>query len=212
VTPFDPARFSGHVPLFPLPNVVLLPWGSLPLHIFEPRYRSMTEAALKGERLIAMALLKPGWEPNYKGNPPVHDVVGIGTIVAESRLPDGRFNLVLLGVARARVLEVTGDSPYRTARVRVIDDRPPDPSESTRLRAALLDACAPAPEWPVPVDRLALGNLCDFLAGILGLPLAMRQELLEQPYVAARGGRLLEALRGRPPGGSRQAPAGPSLN
>ena len=59
------------LPLFPLPNVVLFPNVFLPLHIFEPRYRAMVADALKGDRLIGMVLLRPGWESDYEGRPPV---------------------------------------------------------------------------------------------------------------------------------------------
>jgi len=62
-------RTRGTIPVFPLPDLVFFPHATLPLHIFEPRYREMTEDALRGDRLIAMALLKPGWERAYDGNP-----------------------------------------------------------------------------------------------------------------------------------------------
>src|SRR5688572_16335775 len=65
----------------------------LPLHIFEPRYRQMTADALEGERLIAMALLKPDWKENYEGSPPIHDILGVGKIVDDTKLADGRYNL-----------------------------------------------------------------------------------------------------------------------
>src|SRR5213078_2405108 len=95
---FDPKGFSGVVPVFPLPNVILFPGMFLPLHIFEPRYREMTADAIRGERLIAMALLKPGWENHYEGRPPIHPIMGMGKIVEQEALKDGRYNLVLLGL------------------------------------------------------------------------------------------------------------------
>ena len=65
-------HFSGKVRLFPLPNLVLFPHVMQPLHIFEPRYRDLLEDALAGDRLIAMAVLTPGWEKNYEGRPPLY--------------------------------------------------------------------------------------------------------------------------------------------
>ena len=62
------------IPIFPLPNAVLFPGVFLPLHIFEPRYRAMVADALEGDRLIGMMLLKPGWESDYEGRPPVYPV------------------------------------------------------------------------------------------------------------------------------------------
>ena len=95
--PLDAERvlreFSGEVPVFPLPSLVLLPDTIAPLSIFEDRYRLMVADALEGERLIAMALLQPGWEPQYEGAPPIHERVCVGAIVNHERLADGRYKL-----------------------------------------------------------------------------------------------------------------------
>ena len=97
--------FGGTARLFPLPNLVLFPHVVQPLHIFEPRYRELMADALAGDRLIALALLRPGWEEDYDQQPPIHPVICLGSIHKEERLPDGRYNLLLQGVSRARVLE-----------------------------------------------------------------------------------------------------------
>jgi hypothetical protein len=195
----DPAAFSGRVPLFPLPQVVLFPHALLPLHIFEPRYRAMTEAALAGERLIAMALLKPGWEPAYHGNPPIHDAVGVGRIVEDVRLPDGRFNLLLRGVARARVVEVVSDLPYRTARVELLEDRPP-PGAAYELRRRELQAfyghvLKQVSEGAAPAAEIPLGVLCDLLVSMITFEPEVKQAFLEEPDVGARCDRLTGLLR-----------------
>src|SRR5437763_9199059 len=90
--------------LFPLPNVVLFPHVMLPLHIFEPRYRQMTADALAGDRLLALVLLRPGWEADYEGRPLLHAMACLGKIVADQRLPDGRYNLLLRGLCRGRLV------------------------------------------------------------------------------------------------------------
>jgi Lon protease-like protein len=110
--PTDPEDFSA-VPLFPLPNVVLFPGAILPLHIFEERYKAMTVDALRGPRRIAMALLGPGWEKNYHGRPAIDPVVCVGEIMSHERLADGRYNFLLRGRKRARVVREYGDEPYR---------------------------------------------------------------------------------------------------
>src|SRR5437763_14532370 len=97
--------FSGTVRLFPLPNLVLFPQVVQPLHIFEPRYRRMTADALAGDRLLALVLLRPGWEPDYDGKPAIHPVACVGKIVADQRLDDGRYNLLLRGLTRVRILQ-----------------------------------------------------------------------------------------------------------
>src|SRR5207253_4170439 len=93
------ANFAGVARLFPLPNLVLFPHVVQPLHVFEPRYREMTTDALAGDRLIATALLHPDWEAVYEGHPPIHPVACLGRIVADQRLDDGRFLLLLRGLA-----------------------------------------------------------------------------------------------------------------
>src|SRR5881296_1532002 len=95
---------SDLLPLFPLPNVVLFPNVFLPLHIFEPRYREMVADALAGERVIGMVLLKPGWEHTYHESPPVYPIGCSGVISHDERLPDGRYDIVLHGLDRFRVL------------------------------------------------------------------------------------------------------------
>src|SRR5262249_8618549 len=77
----------------------------LPLHIFEPRYREMVADALKADRLIGMVLLRPGWDRNYEGCPPVYPVGTSGVITHVERVPDGRYNIVLRGLERFRILE-----------------------------------------------------------------------------------------------------------
>src|SRR5438270_7411228 len=101
--PTDEADLSA-VPLFPLPNVVLFPRAVLPLHIFEERYKAMTAHALEGDRQFAMALLRPGWEKNYYSKPVIDPVVCVGRILTHERLEDGKYNFMLQGTTRARVV------------------------------------------------------------------------------------------------------------
>src|SRR5438132_13243727 len=92
--------FSGTARLFPLPNLVLFPHVIQPLHVFEPRYRQMTADALDGDRLIAIVLPRPGWEYHYAGSPEIYSVATLGTIVADQKLDDGRYNILLRGLSR----------------------------------------------------------------------------------------------------------------
>src|SRR3954447_13086589 len=89
-------------PLFPLPNVVLFPRAILPLHIFEERYKAMTADALRGQKQIAMALLRPGWERDYYGRAEIEPVVCVGEILSHERLADGKYNFLLQGQTRAK--------------------------------------------------------------------------------------------------------------
>lgn len=124
------------LPLFPLPNVVLLPAAGLPLHIFEPRYRAMVKNALEGERLIGMVMLRPGWEADYAGRPPVYPIGCAGFITNATKLADGRYMILLRGLEKFRILdertEGDGDERYRVARV------DPIPEAATVRRDAVL--------------------------------------------------------------------------
>ena len=95
-----PEDFSGIVRLFPLPNFVLFPGAIQPFHVFEDRYRDLLEDALQGDQLIAMAILQPGWEPNYEGRPPLVATACLGRVISHTRLENGRYNILLLGVQR----------------------------------------------------------------------------------------------------------------
>jgi hypothetical protein len=196
--------YTGPVALFPLPTVVLFPHTVVPLHIFEPRYRAMVGDALKGDRLIAMALLKPGWEKDYEGAPPVHDVVGVGRILRDERTYDGRYNILLEGVARARIEELIPPDPYRRARVRVLTEPLGKASpDLEKVRLGLLAVYASLlspqpPSIPGPEHRLSLGVICDLLAALLEVEVGEKQAILEELEPAARAARTIELIRRTP--------------
>lgn len=109
-------------PVFPLPNVVLFPKALLPLHVFEPRYRLMMEEVLRGNQSICMALLKPGWERDYYGNPDVYAIGCVGRVLQHRQRSDGRYDLVLHGEYKVAIEEFERDQPFRVARVRRIEE------------------------------------------------------------------------------------------
>ena len=114
----------SEIPIFPLPNVVLFPSALLPLHIFEPRYRAMVADALEGERLIGMVMLRPGWESHYDKMPEVYPIGCAGFITHAEQLPDGRFNIMLRGLQKFRILDERpareGVERYRIAHIESI--------------------------------------------------------------------------------------------
>jgi Lon protease-like protein len=106
------------LPLFPLPNVLLLPETDLPLHIFEPRYLAMLSDALAGERLLGIQLLNPAGPPDDAGRPAVFEVGCAGEVVEHEALEDGRSNILLRGTFRYRIArERDTPTPYRVAEV-----------------------------------------------------------------------------------------------
>jgi Lon protease-like protein len=198
--------FSGTARLFPLPNLVLFPHVMQPLHVFEPRYRQMTAEALAGDRLIALALLEPGWEAEYDGKPGIHPVACLGRVVAEQRLDDGRYNILLRGLSRIRVLEELPQGKlYRTARVELLADRcHPEGQLGRELRKRLARAVARwFPEKGAVYEQfrklfrsdLGLGPLSDIISFALPIELDVKQALLEQLDVSRRTGWLLDYLQ-----------------
>lgn len=111
------------LPVFPLPRTVLLPGAALPLHVFESRYRALVNHCLDGERAMGIATLKPGYEANYHATPDVWPEIGVGEIVAHQPFPDGRCNIVLQYVGRARLQdELRTDHPFRVIRGDVVPE------------------------------------------------------------------------------------------
>lgn len=108
--------FPAQAPLFPLPECALFPGQCLPLHVFEPRYLKMLCDAISGDRVIAVATLAPGYEPDYfTPRAPIYPVVGVGRIEAAQRAGNDAADIVLRGVWRARIVAETRPRPYRVA-------------------------------------------------------------------------------------------------
>src|SRR5260221_13738083 len=94
------------------------------MHICEPGYRQMVDAALNGDRVIGMVLLRPGWERDYEGRPPVYPIGCAGVITHAERLPDGRFNIVLRGMEKFRIAGEETERLYRLATVIAVPEPP----------------------------------------------------------------------------------------
>jgi hypothetical protein len=196
------------VPIFPLAGALLFPRAQLPLHIFEPRYRAMVGDALAGDRRIAMV------QPKDQGEPPALFEVGcLGRIVGSEELEDGRFNIVLEGVARFRIAaEADVTTPYRQVdadRGGFGDDEDPEPLASVQ-RADLeresrryADALGYAVDWEA-VARLDDEMLVNGIAQIAPLDVGSKQALLEAENLAERAELLVQFMQFQ-----RMVPGGP---
>ena len=184
------------IPIFPLPDTVLFPNVSLPLHIFEPRYRAMVADALKGDRIIGMVLLQPGFEANYEGRPPVYPTGGAGVITQVEQLPDGRYNIVLQGLVKFRISGEDQSRSYRLARVTAMPEFPSN-EERAALRKqrqrleALLAEPGSEPRFPPEIRDEDLVNA---LAQYVELEAIQRQALLEEQGVLSRSQALIDLL------------------
>jgi len=219
------------LPLFPLPNVVLFPNVFLPLHIFEPRYREMVSDALAGDRMIGMTLLKAGRKRDHGGRPPVYPIGSSGLIAHVEHLSDGRYNIVLRGIERFRIVEEDSSVAYRRAIVESLPERrleADDRSVLQRCRARLESLVAPALRASMLSGRQTLSrgdtaigveadlraaamgdeDLINALAQYLDLDPLEKQALLEHDCIRSRAESLVELLEmkilmARTPGLSR---------
>jgi uncharacterized protein len=206
---------SDLLPIFPLPNVVLFPNVFLPLHIFEPRYRAMVADAVKSDRLIGMALLQAGWEPDYEGRPAVYPIGCSGVITHVDQLADGRYNIVLRGVERFRIREEDHRLSYRRAVVEPMPEWQLGPDDKTNIRHqrarlesllastierslataaaddSLADRTTHDPKIPTAMPDEDLVNA---LAQYLDLEPLERQALLEARSLCSRAESLVELL------------------
>jgi uncharacterized protein len=129
------------LPIFPLPEAQLFPDAILPLHVFEPRYVEMLEAVLdRPDHSMAIATLKPGYEDQYTKRPPVYSVMGVGSVIAAEKSKDSKWNILVRGVGRIRLIEeLPAERAYREVQAKRLLDTNVDPEDplEERLRSML---------------------------------------------------------------------------
>lgn len=200
------------IPLFPL-GTVLMPGSSLPLHIFEPRYRQLTVDMVTGVvpgKQFGVVAVREGWRPDHDGLAGLHDVGCTAELLDVQRLPDGRYDIVTRGVQRFRLLELDENAkPYLMGTVEYLpdDEATEPPAElmtilSDAARAAHRRYCATAwksGDWSEPAVDIDPHLLPHVLAADCLLPIGDRQRLLEQTCPTTRL-RLVRALLARETG------------
>jgi Lon protease-like protein len=187
--------------VFPLPGALLFPEMHLPLHIFEPRYRAMVSDAMARDRRIGMIQPRPGAE-RHEDSPPLFEIGCVGRIAEVEALDDGRYNLVLEGVALfriARELDVT--TPFRQVEAELLPITERDPVLAMGRRAALelesrrfADAQGYAVDWNA-VSRLDDEALVNGIAQIAPFDVAAKQALLESPSLDARADLIVQLMQ-----------------
>ena len=203
----------ARLPIFPLPGAVLLPHGAVPLHIFEPRYLRMLHDCLPrngGHNALALAQLVPASLRAGDDPPRVLPIIGVGTLARVEELPDGRYNLVLKGLLRARIAQEHVTSlPYRVVRAEALPDDPVEEQQPEALAAAetlrrlLLAFCAAQPgPGAQALAQLAArtqepGKLADLIAASLLDSPDERQAVLEALRVRVRLSLVSEAIAAR---------------
>lgn len=196
----------ARVSIFPLPGALLLPGMELPLYIFEPRYRAMIEDAMARDRRIGMI------QPREDGpKPPLFDMGCLGHISHIEALDDGRFNIMLKGLARFRLIrELDVATPFRQIEADVEQAPGDDDVLAAVERAALeqecrrfADALGYVVDW-TGVSRLDDASLVNGIAQVVPFDPAAKQTLLEADTLAERSERIIQLMQifGRIDGGS----------
>lgn len=180
----------AELPIFPLPDAALFPGATLPLHVFEPRYRDLVRETLAGRGILAVARLQPGFERDYAGRPPVFEICGAGRIVDHYLRADGRYDIVLRGLTRIRILEELAPlHSYRQVRAAALVDFPADPALSVALKSTIANLWhALSPHLPIPMRNLQrltagaddAGAFADRLAPLIADDPETTQQLLSQ--------------------------------
>lgn len=198
--PFDdPVRLivtTQRISIFPLPGAVLYPGLQLPLHIFEPRYRAMISDALARDRRIGM--IQP--QRPFEGAP-LFSVGCLGRIGEVEALDDGRYNILLEGESRFRILrELDVTTPFRQVEAEMIDEpagqhlAPVERASFEREARAFADAQGYSVDWE-SVTRLDDQSLINGVSQIVPFDGASKQALLEAPDISARCELLVQLLQ-----------------
>lgn len=202
------------LPLFPLADVVLLPEVSVPLILFEPRYRQLARDVLAGERLIGMIAVPPEHVGEMPGDPPLFEIGCVGRITQGRRRRDGTFQILLVGLSRFRILQEAPrpeDRLYRSARVEILSDElPTDPNTLATLEERRRVVLRLLERLVRNLDRSELGRralsafedidpirLVNTLTQSIGLRPIERQRLLEADSILGRFEIMADLLRFR---------------
>ena len=135
----------AELPLFPLPGVLLIPGTTLPLHVFEPRYRQLVKDCVETGKPLALPQVVMGGATDLLGSPAIHPYAGVGFVSGHHSLPDGRYNVFIQGLARVKLTEEIADSghPYRVAKATLLEDEPVVGDNLARLGMLLRGLIAP---------------------------------------------------------------------
>lgn len=190
--------------VFPLPDGILFPHTTIRLHIFEPRYRRLVEDALDADAPIAVAMIAANGRSDPHGRPYLHPVAGAGAIISSQRLAGGRFNILVRGVGRVRILDdLDVSTPYRRIRAASLPDQIADMRKADVLLKTIQNCLFSVRTNNSEVVEFLLeaftvadshGAAADMLAAVVFGDSLARQRALSEPDVCCRLEAILERL------------------
>jgi ATP-dependent Lon protease len=191
------------LPVLPLRDAVVLPLTAVPLAVGQPRSIQLVDDVMRGNRLLALVAQRDAkTEPATPDD--LHRIGTVGMIHQLARLPDGTVRLMVQGIERVRLLDFTAREPYLVARLEVARDQMDQATEVEALRRAVVDIFRRLVEASSELpDELAVAaesvtdplRVVYFVASVVPLEVAVRQELLEMDPVAAKLRRLVDLLQ-----------------
>ena len=194
-----PTALPETIPIFPLDDAMLFPDMAVPLRIFEPRYRAMVADALKGNRIIGMVQLRPGYEADYERSPSIFPLGVAGVITDVETMPNGEYTLVLQAFAKFRVTREEAHQPYRLAHVTMVTEAVPERDRAAlhaqreRLASVLSTAGGRLGFRKIP-DGISDEEYVNGVSQLVLIDPLDRQRLLEQDNALSRVGLLLELI------------------
>jgi Lon protease-like protein len=192
-------RLPETIPIFPLEEPTLFPGMTAPLHIYEPRYRALVADALKGNHIIGMTTLRPGYEKDYERSPSIFQVGCAGLIEDVEQLANGEYNITVRAIGKFRVTREEASKPYRIAHVVAIAEPLADADKpALHMQRQRIEAIVAASNGKTGVGAVPPGisdeELVNGVAQFADVDEVDRQTLLEQPTVLARATALVPML------------------
>jgi Lon protease-like protein len=190
------------LPIFPLPNLVFFPQTRIPLHVFEPRYRQLISDVVERDQRFGITLLRPGWETDYFGAPPVYLCGTMGRLEQTVMLDDGRYNIIMYGETRFQIIGEVSREPYRTVRAVASPQIEREPAVAYAQRTWLAELSQYLRHFPeqveVPeIETVGLEALTNALIMSLSLEVAEKQRLLEMDDIVTRAEEVADELQNR---------------
>ena len=196
-------NYSGSSPIFPLPNFVMFPSTGNEFTIFEPRYIDMMNFVMDNEKFITMALLKPGFEEDYKNSPPIFNIGTLGYISDFQVLSENKYKIILMGIDKVQINETEQTHSYRIGATTSLNEITTTSAEAEKYKN-LLDRFIKLVQdydesFPLEMFsevNMSLEMVVNLISMSMPIPIEEKQKLLELPEIGLRYEVLIQFIDG----------------